>query len=738
MQVVQTAKASRPFQAIRDNAGVPHILGSTWHDVLYGLGYMHALDRGTQMLFARSVALGRAAEQIADRSELVETDLFFRRLGLHLRLKEDFQDLRSDWREQVSIYCDGVNAGLQDLGRTWPMWAVGYQVCPWDEEAVVLIGRLLSFGGLAVGQMENERILLELIHAGVDELTIRELFAPRLDNCPLGWLKQVQLSNRLSNQAMELLTDLPRLAGSNAWAVCGERSATGTPLLAADPHLEVNRLPAIWYEAALVWGNGQYVMGASLPGCPLFGVGRSRHVAWGVTHMKGDLVDFFVEECRKRNGNWQYRRGKRWLDFAVRQETVVRRGRGALTLNVLESDVGPLEGDPEQHGPGYYLAVRWTGALPGNGAALGTWLDLVHARSVREAMRIAARCPHPSLCWILADRHGHIGFQGSGRFPRRSRPYAGLIPLAAWEQSERWHGWLSRRDLPSSYDPPEGFVAAANEELVARNGWPLVTQPAPDYRKRRIVELLGPLRQATVTDMQNMQYDVFSIHADDMLRIFLQELPEGPVKSRLSQWDRRFTPDSTEATLFFQLYIAVMVEMLGHSQGIGWRRMLYLCSRAGYSLMVLTAADRLLQRTDSPWWQIRGHDRGEMIRRAADHVAHKPPRPWSAVNSFHFTDRFFGGHHVGRLLGYDSQRYPMPGCHATIFYGHVMQTATRETTFAPSYHFVTDLGKDEARTNLPGGPSENRFSPWYRSDVPRWLSGEYKCLVPNPVGDQGG
>ncbi|HEV3025371.1 MAG TPA: penicillin acylase family protein, partial [Pirellulales bacterium] len=58
-----------------------------------------------------------------------------------------------------------------------------------------------------------------------------------------------------------------------------------------------------------------------------------------------------------------------------------------------------------------------------------------------------------------------------------------------------------------------------------------------------------------------------------------------------------------------------------------------------------------------------------------------------------------------------------------------LRAATRETTFAPSYHFVTDMGSDEAWTNLPGGPSESWFSRWYKSDIPRWLAGEYKRLA---------
>ena len=78
----------------------------------------------------------------------------------------------------------------------------------------------------------------------------------------------------------------------------------------------------------------------------------------------------------------------------------------------------------------------------------------------------------------------------------------------------------------------------------------------------------------------------------------------------------------------------------------------------------------------------------------------------------------------------------LPGCYATPFQGHLLRTATHEASFAPSYHFVTDMGSDEAWTNLPGGPSESSVSGYYKNDIPRWRSGQYKRLaVERPDGD---
>ena len=434
MRALQFKYARRKFSATRDEQGVPHVEADSWREALYGLGYLHALDRPTQMLFSRAIAAGRGAELIADRPEMVEGDRFFRRAGLELHLADEVGRLDDLTFGHITAYCEGVNDGMRQAGRTLPMWATGFHPSPWDQRSVLLIGKLLSFGGLAVGQQQNERLILELIQAGVDDDRLRELFSPLLDEADFDLLRKVQISNQLSDDTLELMTDLPRLAGSNAWAVSPWRSATGTALLASDPHLEVNRLPAIWYEAVLHWGD-QYVLGATLPGCPLFAVGRTPQVAWGVTYIKADTSDFFIEECRPGGATgWQYRRGQQWLDFEVRSELLQRKGGAGELVRIYHNPVGTLQVDPDEHPPAvdiaatnghaeeaskYFLSVAWIGQRAGVGRALSIWLDLVASRTALGAMDLVRDCPQPTLCWVVADREGHIGLQGCGWIPRR-------------------------------------------------------------------------------------------------------------------------------------------------------------------------------------------------------------------------------------------------------------------------------------------------------------------------------
>ena len=215
----------------RDENGVPHISAGSFRSALYGLGFLHAVDRPTQMLFGHAVASGRSAERIADKPELLETDRFFRRAGLYVNLDPEVHRLDDVTFGHLTAYCEGVNDGMKQYGRSLPMWATGFQLHPWNQQAVMLIGNLLSFGGLAVGQQQNEHILLELIQTGLERDKLRELFEPLLDNADFELLQRIKIANRLSDEALELLTDLPRLAGSNAWAVapaqCHGRGAVG-------------------------------------------------------------------------------------------------------------------------------------------------------------------------------------------------------------------------------------------------------------------------------------------------------------------------------------------------------------------------------------------------------------------------------------------------------------------------------------------------------------------------------
>ena len=194
MEPIRTKAARYPFTAARDESGVPHVTAATWREAVYAWGYLHALDRPTQLFFARAVASGRAAECIADKPELYETDVFIRRAGLERHFEREVASLNQSTREQLELYCEGVNDGMLDSGRSLPMWVTGFQPGPWEPASVLLIGNLLSFAGLSIGEQENERLMLELIQLGVDDERLRELFHPYLDGIDFAPLREIQIT----------------------------------------------------------------------------------------------------------------------------------------------------------------------------------------------------------------------------------------------------------------------------------------------------------------------------------------------------------------------------------------------------------------------------------------------------------------------------------------------------------------------------------------------------------------
>src|SRR5204863_10208943 len=140
---------------------------------------------------------------------------------------------------------------------------------------------------------------------------------------------------------------------------------------------------------------------------PIFAIGRTRRLGWGVTYLRGDTIDYFIEDCRPGGSTgWQYRRDETWHDFQLRAEALGHKGHSAETLRIYENSLGTLEGDPEESGPGMYLSQAWVGDGEGAGRSIGTWLDVVACGDAAEAMDVVRECPLPTLVWTFADSLG--------------------------------------------------------------------------------------------------------------------------------------------------------------------------------------------------------------------------------------------------------------------------------------------------------------------------------------------
>ncbi|MBM3555994.1 MAG: penicillin acylase family protein, partial [Alphaproteobacteria bacterium] len=412
------------------------------------------------------------------------------------------------------------------------------------------------------------------------------------------------------------------------------------------------------------------------------------------------------------------RRQGGWEPLRLTKEVIRRKGAADHVLTSISTSHGLLECGDGLPKDGRYLAIANSTRGGGAAASLAAILAAPEARDVREAQAIL-RNSALSGNWVLADAEGHIAYQQSGWLPERAKP--GLAPTLGWAPEPHWLGRVPGEHLAALVDPPGGVLATANDGADR----PGVALAMGDDRVDRIRALIGDRKGLTAADMTAIQADLFSLQADRLLAAFLPDMEEGPVKTALAAWDRRYDAASKGATLFERFYGALCEEVFGAGffGREAWRRMV---DETALFAAYFSLFDRALLSGDGVWFKPRG--RKAVMAAALAKLASDAPA-WGEVNRFTFTQLFFAGL-LPKWTGFDRGPFPMPGGRATISQGQLMTAYGRRTSFAPSWRCVADFGEGGIHTALPGGPSDRRFSRLYASDLERYLAFATKRLDP--------
>jgi penicillin amidase len=523
----------------------------------------------------------------------------------------------------------------------------------------------------------------------------------------------VQLGERIVNPASLWNLAAPRMMASNNWVIGGARTKSGQPIVANDPHLEVNRLPNVWSEIVLSNG-GRYVMGGSMPGAPGVLTGRTSDIAWGVTYAFVDAVDSWVENCK--DGKYLYE--DEWLDFDLRPETIKRKKKDDVTVNFYENRHGTLDGDPYRSG--FYLATRWTASDSG-AITLSALLRLADISTVKEAMDAIGQV-ETGWDFVFSDKEGNIGFQMTGKVPKRRAGISGFVPLPGWKAENDWDAYLSVEEMPRILNPESNFFATANEDLNRYGKENPINMPMGSYRAERINALLAEKDDFTVEDVFAMHADLYSMQAEHFMEILRPLLPETPQGEIMKNWDLCYDADSQGAYLFEAFYRELYREVFGRND-FGEAVLDFLYDETGTFIDFYQNFDHVLLAEKSSWFG--GMSRDELYRKVAEKALAITPKSWGSRQQYTMSHMLFGGILPG-FLGFDRGPITGVGGRATIHQGQIYRSAGRVTTFMPSLRMVTDLAEEILYSNLAGGPSDNRFSKWYVSDLDNWLNYRYK------------
>ena len=541
----------KPVEVLRDRWGVAHIYARNQHDLFFAQGFVAAQDRLFQMELWKRSGEGRLAEVLG--AAALPRDTNARLLRYRGDLEAEYKSYAPDAKEILQAFTDGINAFIADRqkpdgpGLPIEFQLAGFQPEKWKPEDC--FNRMAAFSMTGNG-------FSELWNAQLVAIVGAEKAGALLDLDPVVALdpaKGVDFRGLSGDLLRDLVGSDSRiefpakaLAESNNWTISGKLTESGKPLLANDPH-RVVAVPSLRYMIHLV-APGWDVIGAVEPGLPGVALGHNHDIAWGFTIFGLDQQDLYLEELNPSNP-LQYKTAKGWDTMRVEKETFAVRGGPSVTKELKFTSHGPVLWEDGSRA----LALRWVGAEPGTAGYLGS-LSVDRARNWGEFETAMKGWKVPSENIVYADREGNIGEHSIGLAPIRK--WTGLLPVPGNGDYE-WTGFVPVDQLPHYFNPPEGFVATANNRMTPE-GYPykLGYQWYSVYRAKRIKEVLEQAkasgRKLTVEDMQKLQNDVLSIPARTLVGLLRHAAANSSDSSAqlLLSWDANVTRESAAAVLF--------------------------------------------------------------------------------------------------------------------------------------------------------------------------------------------
>jgi penicillin amidase len=543
-----------PVEIVRDRWGVPHISAREPLDAFFAQGFCHAQDRLWQMELTRRLTSGRLAEVFGPGA--LDVDRFQRRLGLHRAAAAEWDSADVALRDSLRAYAAGVNAWLDGIvgsGKLPVEFVLArFTPEPWDPRDTLGYARFLAFSFSPNWESElvRSRLIARLGYTLAASLE-PDIWQPDTDALPR--LEDWGPAEMPEPGELPPLTIGGGPAASNAWVVSGERSSTGKPLLANDPHL-FPRLPSVFYEAHLAAGGELNVAGASAPGTPGILIGHNRHIAWGVTASMADVQDFYVERVDPGDARRTEYVG-RWETGATVREVISVKGRAQPWVeNVLVTArhgplLTPTPSLADEHRP---LALR-SMVLEAPSAARAL-LELNRATSWDEFRAAASHWGTPSVNLLYADAEGNIGYQMVGRIPVRARG-EGLVPSPGWSGQYEWGGTVPYDEMPRAFNPRDGLWANANHDPARGSTHFFAREFIDPARYQRIRQVLESKQRHSAVDFGALQADEVSLPARRITELLVEHVSangrnEARALDELRGWDGRVSADSCAASVY--------------------------------------------------------------------------------------------------------------------------------------------------------------------------------------------
>lgn len=773
-----------PVEVLVDEYGVPAVYARDEEDVFFAAGVLHARDRLWQMELYRRVTLGRLSEVLGDDS--VDIDKRFLTLGLRDAARAEWERAPTQVRTALERYAAGVNGYMASLTerrkRPLEFQMLGFMPAPWEPLDSLAVGRLLAWRLAENHQAELVRAAVAAKFGAEDALLLTGRYpangpaildgalrasapteapkAPTLTRSEATSLPSHEVARptgaapararRKMPAGLEWLDASARRANSNNWVLANRKTKAGRPMLANDPHLQIE-FPSVWYEMHLVAADLD-VVGVTIPGVPVVVLGHNARIAWGITNTNADVQDLAIERVQVANQRSFYR--GEWVPIEVVKADIPVRGRSQpLPFEVWKTRNGPIIAEVGLHwdAPPSWLSpddrpaeerraysLRWD--VKGD---LATAFDAINRATDWASFTAAVTAfSVPSSSLVYADVDGNIGYAMSGRLPIRSSG-DGRMPVDG-SAGSAWTGSIDPSTLPRVLNPDAGFISSSNN-LVDRAYQPLITHDwAAPFRATRLRDQLTKAEGVDLDAMAKLQNDRRSAAADlllagvgaavkkgrtieserrwadrlDELAVWDRVIDNRPIVSYYQAFEdavwRRTFIDEMEEELFFKFYEwagaekpAGIYALLDDPQSKWWDDILTVEIRETRDEIFLTAAQDAEQYLQNEWGD-------------------ESSRGWDRIHAARFEHPLGNALFAFRWL-FNRGPVPVEGDGNTVMRISYNRPDRFKAWEYPSWRQLFDVGEwDQSRVILATGQSGHPLSPYYFDQNDLWRQGQYR------------
>jgi penicillin amidase len=692
---VEQVPLERPVTIRWNRFQVPFVEAETDRDLAFAMGMVHGHLRLAEIRVLKQLVQGRASEMVGPVARNIDHAL--RIMDIGKAAPEMVRQLPENERMLMESFAAGLNhyqSRLSVLPPEFSLLALAPE--PFTIEELVSIGRL---GGVDI----NWLVYMGLLRLR-DRPDFERIWARALD-VGAGPVVSFRAGGELG--ALEDIFLNTARSGSNAFAVAPRKSASGSALIGGDPHLGTG-VPNLWLLAGMRSPSFTGV-GFMIPGLPFIAEGRSFDLAWAGTNIRSANSDFY--EIGKMSDP----------EIESRMVGIKQRFWFDTEREVRTSRFGPIVSDASitPARPGETIAVRWIGHQATND--ISSMFAVMRARNAgefRDALKGFALPPENFIC---ADAGGNICHVLATTLPRRGsmRPETPL--LDASDPVHDWKEFVDASTLPAAFNPPEGFLASANNRPTDTS-FPIGYFFSADERVRRLQQYLSVREKVTLDDLKRLQRDTVSLDSRELAAALVRIIESEPdaraaapaFLADLKAFDGDYRVDARGPVVYEALLYHLVPAVYG--------------ARLAEEVAGPYADLRQLKRyLISDIEALPAEERRRILVASQRSAAADAAKfaTWGDMHRIRVQHWFAALPVVGRRFIYGD--YPSGGSRETpMKSSHGLTNGVTISTFGSQARFVSDMGDpDSSEFVLIGGNDGWLGSENALDQVPLWLKGEY-------------